>query len=367
MRKNLILLCSSILIIFFLLEIFLKFLGKYQNLTKNNLSPSEAIYERAHSSIHNYKHPDLNYIIRNYYDSDGVKNFEKITTSDKKNIIGFFGDSFTENVGVDRNFEYSYILGQNIKNYNIVNYGVGGYSADQVFIRFLKYKHHDIKYVFYHLMPGDEGFSTKSKFYNDGKFQIDKPKLNIIFQSIGKLSLTYFIIDSYYLLKSIFKQSYSFNNIENYNSILSNKIYQKFYHKDLDKCEHIIKKNKQTNNYEDCKLKLLNLLKIFQSEAESKNIKFFVLVYPDSNYVSFFKEVLRVGENNISYFVLDSDLANNKKLIFKNPQDPHWNEYGNIYYANNLLEILSLIGIDKKKINKNKLFKQVDNFYSDKE
>ena len=84
MKKNLILLASSILIIILLLEFYLKFFGNYQNLTKHNLIPSEAIYERAHSSNHNYKHPDLNYIIQNYYDADGVKNFEKIPTSSKK-------------------------------------------------------------------------------------------------------------------------------------------------------------------------------------------------------------------------------------------------------------------------------------------
>ena len=105
-----------------------------------------------------------------------------------------FGDSFTENIGVDKKFKYSNFLNQNIENYNIVNYGVGGYSADQVFIRYLKYKHHDIKYIFYLLMPGDEGFSTKSKFYADGSYIIYQPKLNIFFQAIGKLNITYLSI-----------------------------------------------------------------------------------------------------------------------------------------------------------------------------
>ena len=366
MKKNLILLASSILIIIFLLEFYLKFFGRYQNLTKHNLSPSEAIYERSHSSNHNYKHPDLNYIIRNYYDADGVKNFEKTTSSSKKKIIGIFGDSFTENIGVDKKFEYSNILNQNIENYNIVNYGVGGYSADQVFIRYLKYKNHDIKYLFYLLMPGDDGFSTKSKFYSDGKFIIDQPKLNIFFQAIGKLNITYFLIDGYYILKSIFSESYSSNKTKNYNSILSNKIYQKFYHRDLNKCDHLeIKKGYK--NLKDCKLGLLNLLKIFQSEAESNNIKFYVLVYPDPDFILFFEEVLKLEKNNISYFVLDFELVNNKKLVFKNQFDKHWNEYGNIVYANNLQNIFSQLGLENKKIDINKFFKKVDTFYANQD
>tara|TARA_Y100000816_G_scaffold291895_1_gene284858 strand:+ start:1522 stop:2622 length:1101 start_codon:yes stop_codon:yes gene_type:complete len=363
MKKNLILLVSSILIIIFVLEFYLKFFGKYQNLTQHNLRPSEAIYERAQSSLHNYKHPDLNYKIQNYYDSEGVKNFDKTITSSKKNIIGMFGDSFTENIGIDKKFEYSNILNQNLENYNIVNYGVGGYSADQVFIRYLKYKHHDIKYIFYLLMPGDEGFSTKSKFYADGSFVIYQPKLNMFFQAIGKLNITYFFIDSYYIMKSIFSDSYSSNKIENYNSIFTNKIYKKFYHKDLNKCKHLTDKIKN-KNYEDCKLNLLNLLKIFQSQAETNNIKFYVLVYPDPDFIIFFQEVLKIEKNNITYFILDFELINNKKLIFKNPFDPHWNEYGNIVYANNLLNIFAELSLENKKIDLNKFFKKVDTFYA---
>ena len=365
MKKNLLLLFSSILFVIFLLEVFLVFFGKYQNLTKNNLSPSKAIYERAHSSKHNYKHPDLNYIIQNYYDFDGVKNFDNKITSKKKNIIAFFGDSFTENVGVDKNFEYSNILNQKLENYNIVNYGVGGYSADQVFIRFLKYKHHDIKYIFYLLMPGDERFSTKSEFNKDGNFIIDEPELDLFFQLIGKLNLTYFLIDSYYSFKSLAKDSHSLNKIENYQSILSNKIYQKFYQNRLHECKNIdFQKKKNNKTFKKCMSNLVNLLKIFRSEAESNNIEFILLIYPDTNFVSLLDEILNLTENKIKYFVLDMDLAHNKRLVFKNPKDPHWNEYGNVFYAKNLLNIFSQIGLTGKKLNINETFDRIDLFYS---
>ena len=179
MKKNFFLLLFSILIPFIFLEIALIFFDKFPNLTNQNLIPSKALYERSISSVHYYKHPDIDYIIQNKYDRDGVKNNKTQTTSEKKNIIAFFGDSFTENVGVDTKFEFSNILNNLISDYNIVNYGIGGYSADQVFIRFLKYKHHDIKYIFYLLMPGDEVFSTKSKFYDNGTYDIHEPNLNI--------------------------------------------------------------------------------------------------------------------------------------------------------------------------------------------
>ena len=90
MKKNLFLLFFSIFIPFIILEIALIFFGKFQNLTNQNLIPSEALYERSVSSVHYYKHPDLDYIIQNYYDRDGVKNNKRESTSEKKKYNRFF-------------------------------------------------------------------------------------------------------------------------------------------------------------------------------------------------------------------------------------------------------------------------------------
>ena len=119
-----------------------------------------------------------------------------------------FGDSFTENVAIDKNFEYSLLLSNHISGYQVVNYGVGGYSADQVFIRFLKYKNHDIKHVVYLFYPNDNYFKTKSKFIDDGSYIISKPDINLFFKMVGKLNLTYLAIDIYYYLKSKLKKLY---------------------------------------------------------------------------------------------------------------------------------------------------------------
>ena len=45
-------------------------------------------------------------------------------------------------------------------------------------------------------MPGDEVFSTKSIFTENGDYYIDKPNLNL-FLVIGKLNSTYFL-EGYY-------------------------------------------------------------------------------------------------------------------------------------------------------------------------
>ena len=213
-------------------------------------------------------------------------------------------------------------------------------------------------------MPEDEEFSTKSEFNKNGKFVIYEPELNLFFQFIGKLNLTYFFIDSYYSSKSLLKDSHSLNKIENYHSILSNKIYQKFYHNDLNNCNPTVLQNKENKKLKNCILNLINLLKIFQSEAETNNIELFLLIYPETNFVSLLEETLNLTENKIKYFILDSDLAYNKRLVFKNPRDPHWNEYGNVFYAKNLLNIFSQIGLTNKNLDINEAFDRIDLFYS---
>ena len=107
MKKNIVLLIFSLFFSLFLIEIILIFKGTYVSLTKNKLVPSAALYERPSSSFQKVKHPDLNYLTSNYFDENGVKNYSNIPTNKKKNIIGFFGDSFTENINIKKDFEFS--------------------------------------------------------------------------------------------------------------------------------------------------------------------------------------------------------------------------------------------------------------------
>lgn len=126
----------------------MRVIGLYSDLANTTLEPSASIYEKPKNSFQRNKHPDLYYVNSNYFDLEGVKNEKKITTS-KKNIIDMFGDSMIENYAVNPKFDFSNILNSNIINYEVINYGVGRYQAEQVFLRYLKYKDHDLKYVFY--------------------------------------------------------------------------------------------------------------------------------------------------------------------------------------------------------------------------
>ena len=93
-----------------LLELGLVISGNYSHLTKINLKPAITVFERPQDEILEFEHPDLKTKHYFYYDKNGVKNSSKITTNNKKNIIDFFGDSFTENVGVKEKFNLVKIM-----------------------------------------------------------------------------------------------------------------------------------------------------------------------------------------------------------------------------------------------------------------
>ena len=361
MKKNLILLFFTIIFSIIFIEFILSISGKYKNLTKNKLKPSDAIYERPSLSMQNNKHPDLNHIIVNTFDKDGVKNFNQTPTSQKKNIIGIFGDSMTENITVDPKFEFTSLINKKLNNHTIVNYGIGGYSADQSFIRYLKYKDHDLKHVFLFLLPGDEGFSTKSTFSDNGEYKIHKTKLSIFYQIIGKLNLTYFVLDSFYNIRYLLKRDHAKIDAINYNSVLANKINRRFYNKDLIHC-HL------TPNF--CEKNLSNLLKIFKKEVEKNNAKFHILVFPEDNYISYLSKIIKDTGEDFNFYILDKKLnvvrteltRTSKELVFIN--DAHWNEYGNLAFANNLLNIFNKIGIKLDSLKLNITTEDIDFFYN---
>ena len=147
--KNFFLIIFGLIASLIIVEIFLIINGKYSELIKKNLKPAISVFERPNNIKLEFVHPDINTKHYLYYDNDGVKNTSNTSTLLKKNIIGFFGDSFTENVGVHEKYDLVNIMNESVSEYNLVNYGIEGYSIDQVFLRYLKYEHHDIHKVIY--------------------------------------------------------------------------------------------------------------------------------------------------------------------------------------------------------------------------
>ena len=345
-NKSLKLLFFSIFFSILLIEIFLRFIGLYSDLANTTLEPSASIYEKPRDSIQKRHHPDVHYINANYFDLDGVKNNTKLTTSKKRDIIGFFGDSFVENYSVDPKFDFSNILNTNIVDYEIVNYGVGGYQAEQAFLRYLKYKDHDFKYVIYFFMLGDQESYKLLAFDDNGQYTINKIKINPIFQMLGKLNITYLLIDASLKFRVLINTDYNSLKKNSYAELFANRI-----------------ANKNKKGIFDTK-HFAQLIETFQATVESNNANFIVILYPDKNHVNYFQEVLKLRNLKVKYFILDNSLATEKKFRFIN--DDHWNELGNLEFAKNIKFFLHKdLKINfKDDDNVHKIEKEIDNFYS---
>lgn len=341
--KKIFLILLSLFIIISLCEIFLIIYGPYNYIAKAKFKKSISWYERPSNFTQQQPHPDLIYNIENYFDKNGIKNCKNNKTVNEKNLIGIFGDSMVENVFVNSDFEFSCLLNKSLKNYKVLNFGVGGYNFEQSFARYLKYQNLNFKYVFYFFTPGDHKSIGLMSIDDDNNLKLNSYKSNFFKNIISKLNITYLLIDAYYVYKNLYK-NYHFVNRENYHQLLDNKF-----------------SNAVRNNYvfdNQFKKKVLK----FNEIVSKNNAKLIFIIYPDDNTLDYFKKNFTKKKENDFYFVLDKQLKLNKNYIFKN--DNHWNEKGNVFFAENLLRIFFELNIINVKISLNEIYKKIDLFYS---
>ena len=105
----------------------------------------------------------------------------------------------------------------------------------------------------------------------------------------------------------------------------------------------------------------------FQKNVEKKGGKFHILIYPELNNIKFFNKIMQLTNEKFDFYVLDQQLIlyskfKNKNISFNN--DAHWNEYGNLLFTKNLLEIFEKLDINFDFFDLNQGFNEIDKFYS---
>ena len=114
---------------------------------------------------------------------------------------------------------------------------------------------------------------------------------------------------------------------------------------------------------------MINLLHIFRNKVVENGSKFYVLIYPNLKHIEYFNRIIYDEKNDFNFYILNKKLGfgstvNNRKINFEN--DAHWNEYGNVFFAKNLLEIFDEVGIKTTNLNIDKIYKKIDEFYKAK-
>jgi hypothetical protein len=199
--KNSALIIFSIALCLGFVEVSLRMDGRYHNLADQILQPSPAIWEAPANGVWFSKHPDLHVPIKLRFDRDGVRNHSELSTSEKQKIIGFFGDSFTENSQIEDRFTFTSILDIAAHpNARVVNYGVDGYGRDQEYLRYKKYEKQDIEHVVYVFCENDlrDLYTTGlTKIAQNGDIEFVE-RHNPLYRGLGRLHVTYLVITAYY-------------------------------------------------------------------------------------------------------------------------------------------------------------------------
>ena len=353
-KSNLIIIIFSTLIGLLIFEFILKLYGRYNHLSEQKLVLSDAIYEKPKSSVLKNEHPDLNIIVLNKYDSEGIRNHDEIETKNKKNIVGVFGDSHVENINIKDEFQFTTLLDKHFKDQNFVNYGVGGYSIDQIFIRYLTFSNHDIKKVYYIFSGNDAGTINSNNLikFSNGEYELIKPKFRLLEKILGKLNITYFLIDTYYIVRSKIYLKHTLVDIDNYPQKLAEKLYYKF----------LAEKEANKNNIDNIVL-FNQILKMFKKVVNKNNASFHMIILPSKEENDAFERIVNDKDNFeiINLYSLSKKLSKNFKKDLKFKNDSHFNEYGNLIifelmknYLNNQNENQNIISEYKieEKINK---------------
>ena len=356
-KSNLLIIVISIFIGITIFEFILKLYGRYNHLSEQILILSDAIYEKPKSSVLKNEHPDLRIIVLNEYDSDGIRNHDEIETKNKKNIVGIFGDSHVENINIKDEFQFTTLLNKHFNEQNFVNYGVGGYSIDQIFIRYLTFSKHDIKNVYYVFSGNDAGSINSNNLvkFSNGDYELIKPKFRLLEKIIGKLNITYFLIDTYYIVRSKMYLKHTLVNIDNYPKKLAEKLYYKF----------LAEKESNKNNVDNIVL-FNQILKTFQEIVNKNNASFHMIILPSEEENDAFERIVKDKDNFeiINLYKLSKKLSNdfNKDLKFKN--DSHFNEYGNLIIFELMKNYFSNQNKNQNIIPEYKIEKKIETLYN---
>jgi len=343
---NLLVLIVSLIFGLIAVEIFLRADGRYADLVNENLVRSRAIFDRPASVTQYRKHPVLEYDVEIKFNDFKIRNHQGISLKDVEkfqgDIIGFFGDSMTENRRVDDRFTFISLLNESLKpDFMVLNFGVDGYGLDQSYLKFIDFKErHNLSHVFYMFSPNDLRNIYENQLFD---FSGDKvgapvvPKINPFIEIIRKFNVSYLLIDSYARLKA--KAANETYASEELNDKVMNKFSQrKSYERDAryhDEYADSLAKNYLSEAPSERTLEWAKrfrlLLAAWESDVRSHEKKFTIFVTPSQISTDLARKLFGKQFAAQTVYLIEYFPEGYNRLTFKN--DKHWNERGNLRAA----------------------------------
>ena len=157
---NLCLLLASCAAGLFLCELSLRlFHPKYRDLAE---APSHRDASRIWARMPNarnwrsHSHPDTGLPHALHHNNFGLRQHRNFSAADLASAVnvGFFGDSFVENIRMDAPYSFTepldWLLNQGPRRFNVLNFGVEGYGPGQSFLHHEHFRYaDDLDYVFF--------------------------------------------------------------------------------------------------------------------------------------------------------------------------------------------------------------------------
>ncbi|GEM_PF-2169597 len=331
------------------------------------------IHSTKKNSSKNYPHPDseIKHIVR--HNSLGLRQHRDFAFTKPSNAtrIGFFGDSFTENVRIPVQYSFTepldYLLNKTGSFFEVLNFGNDGYGTDQVYLQYMDEGiNMDLDIVIYLYCENDLRDILANQL-----IELDLSKKHIKYipaerQSwwvsfIKRFYLTYWALDVFKRLELIgddfiknkwdLKKIKAAQNQQNKRRMefgtLGDQLADGIETQDLKKALSIFSA-------------LINKIKV---DAESRSSKFYVALFPG------FKNQTKGSHNRKIKKILEGLSVETLDLfpIFRNQErqtvkdfyfinDGHWNEEGNklaaVYIFKFLLEKLKLASHSESDIKK---------------
>ncbi len=350
---------------------------QYSDLVTKNLVPSNTVWERPKSRTQYIKHPDLGNDIKIVFDANGLKN-----SGEAKNnyLVGFFGDSFTENRRVEEDFTFSKILNNISTKENFANFGVDGFGLEQSVQRWINFSESiDLKHVVYVFCSNDlrntyeiQLFSESSLNKNIFENQIyeDSKKIsNKIVRSLGRLRITYLTRTAYYKVVGKVEEINEFGDRFPIKfEFLSNSQPKEF----RDEYAGMLITDFLSTDPSDETLFYVNkfkkIINLWKNSLHERGIEFHVAILPRDLERKMSEKLF---DRNINLIYLkkteEYSLTKDFSTTFKN--DGHWNELGNLAASVTLRSYFKDLKIWEEDTNESyekDLFTEIIKYYSDR-
>lgn len=283
---NSLLICLSLIFAFSICEITIRYLRPdLRNIVYNKYKTDRfRIHKNLPLQSCSRRHPDTGRIHPVIHNSLGLRQHREFDKIKNPNVvrIGFFGDSYTENLRMAVQYSFTepldYLLNRTGKKYEVLNMGTDGYGTDQSYLAYLDgAQNYDLDIVFYVFYENDliEIMANDLCYINkNGKLSFRSYNDNLIYGLLRRFYATYLIIEAYKPFQKVLYWDTRMN-YRNYH-YTNRKLLEKSY-------EYILLEGDNINSKLSKSFSIFSsLLRKWETEADKRNQLFFVALLPIS-------------------------------------------------------------------------------------